>query len=456
MALESPQLGHGPLRHESPRRDLVEQLSELIVLVGERAHLGESELLDAVERVGAIRRSVDVLAAQLAAEVSERCNVGALAVRHGEKSAAALVASLTGVDLDDARDWVTAGDATAPRYSLFSQALEPQRPELARVFSAGDLTATAAARIAAALDEVERRAPQQVPDAEQILASYGSRVSPRQLCLLCRSLVDHADPDGVEPREEELRRRSGLQVTRTPDGLVRWVVTMHPEAAGFLSTALDARTAPRRTPRFVDSGQEDHDVPEEVDTRSRSQRRLDALVSIARESLENDSGHMAGTSVTMVVTIPLDNLRTGLGAAHISGVEAPISASTARRLAAQAEIIPTILGGPSEPLDLGHPVRLFSSAQRRAAELRDGGCLWPGCTAPPGWCEMAHVNPWAAGGNTDFSNAIMLCPFHHRRFDNDGWSLEVRSGQRCFVPPSSIDAWRRPRWIMPRGITAVA
>jgi hypothetical protein len=52
------------------------------------------------------------------------------------------------------------------------------------------------------------------------------------------------------------------------------VVTLHPEAAGFLSAALDARTAPRRRPRFDDTDGVNSELssPEEVDTRTLAQR----------------------------------------------------------------------------------------------------------------------------------------------------------------------------------------
>ena len=247
-----------------------------------------------------------------------------------------------------------------------------------------------------------------------------------------------------------------MQVSRLPDGMLRWIVTMDPESAGFLTPALDARTAPRREPRFgmdADAGAGAGDGAGPVlpdDGRTLPQRRLDALVGLAREALRADDGSVAGIDVTMLVTIPLEALRSGTGAAWIDGVNAPICAGTARRLAATADIIPVVLGGGSEPLDLGRSARLFSRAQRRALSIRDGGCLWPGCSAPPGWCEVAHVEPWARGGPTDLDNAMLLCPFHHRRFDLDGWGLDVRGGSRWLIPPASVDAWRTPRRLMNR------
>jgi hypothetical protein len=279
-----------------------------------------------------------------------------------------------------------------------------------------------------------------------VLLAEAQRLTPRELGRLCRFAIDRADPEGVAVREEEFRRRAGVRIAHLPDGMLRWIVTMDPESAGYLTAALDARTAPRREPRFREEAADASPAegPPE-DGRTLAQRRLDALVSLAQESLRHDPGHIAGTAVTMLVTVPLEALRSGLGAAEIAGCDAPISAGTARRLAAQADLIPVVLGGGSEPLDLGRSARLFSASQRRALALRDGGCVWWGCTAPPGWCEVAHVEPWALGGATDLDNAILLCPRHHRRFDLDGWGSEVRDGERWFIPPAWIDARRTPR-----------
>jgi hypothetical protein len=77
--------------------------------------------------------------------------------------------------------------------------------------------------------------------------------------------------------------------------------------------------------------------------------------------------------------------------------------------------------------------------------VRDGGCLWPGCTAPPGWCEVAHIVAWILFGPTDLENGILLCPFHHRRFDNDGWQFEWRDRIPYFIPPPWVDSTRLPR-----------
>ncbi len=82
-------------------------------------------------------------------------------------------------------------------------------------------------------------------------------------------------------------------------------------------------------------------------------------------------------------------------------------------MACDAQIIPVVLGGDSEPLDLGRARRLFTRGQRLALTLRDKGCSYPGCSIPPTWCDAHHVTHWANGGPTDLSNAALLCPRHH-------------------------------------------
>jgi hypothetical protein len=145
------------------------------------------------------------------------------------------------------------------------------------------------------------------------------------------------------------------------------------------------------------------------------------------------------------VHIEHEALQTGVGSATIDGVDAPISAATARRMACDAEILPLVLRGKSEPLDLGRGRRLFSAAQRLAMAARDRGCIWPGCPAPPSQCEAAHLTAWWKGGRTDLANGALFCPYHHRRFDTDGWELRAIDGIRHLIPPPWVDSARRPR-----------
>jgi hypothetical protein len=396
---------------------------------------------------------LDALGAEFGGQVAVRSpgfTEDSIARQLGEKSAAAAVVMLAGIEPGEARDWCIAGEAVAPRVSLQGEVLPHRYPYVAPALLSGGLSPRAARSIVEALAAVSVRvSSEQLLEVEAVLVEHAPRLTTRDLDRLCRQVIDRFDPDGAEPREDELRAQSGITVIRGRDGLITWIVKMHPEAAGFLTTAVDARTAPRREVTFT----EEDFAPAVQDDRNLAQRRLDALVSIARESLSNDHGQLAGTSVTMNVTMSLDALISGIGAARIDGIDEPISAATARRLASDAQIIPIVLGGDGEPLDLGRSQRLFSEPQRRALALRDGGCVWANCNAPPGWCEVAHLTAWAIGGPTDLRNGALMCPFHHRRFDHDGWDFAWSPDGLTLIPPAIVDPTRAGRRVR-RGFRA--
>ena len=134
------------------------------------------------------------------------------------------------------------------------------------------------------------------------------------------------------------------------------------------------------------------------------------------------------------------------GSARRRWTTAPsISAAEARRLACDATIIPAVLGGPSELLDLGRGRRLFTGAARRALALRDRGCAFPGCDRPVGWCDAHHITAWAAGGATTVDNGVLLCGHHHRLIERRHWEIIIAGdGIPEFRPPPWTDPHQRP------------
>jgi hypothetical protein len=128
-----------------------------------------------------------------------------------------------------------------------------------------------------------------------------------------------------------------------------------------------------------------------------------------------------GITATVVVTITLDHLLDQLGVATLDD-RTRITAGQARRLACQAGIIPLVLGGDSVPLDAGRHQRLHNRYQRIALAHRDQGCTADGCDRPPARCEAHHDLPWSHGGPTDVAHGRLLCPHHHRRVHDPGYT----------------------------------
>lgn len=63
-------------------------------------------------------------------------------------------------------------------------------------------------------------------------------------------------------------------------------------------------------------------------------------------------------------------------------------------------------------------------AIRRALKSRDGGCVFPGCTARH-FVEGHHVQHWAHGGGTRLDNLVQLCHFHHRLVHEGGFHVQA-------------------------------
>jgi 5-methylcytosine-specific restriction protein A len=425
----------------------------------------DAVLIEAVTLTGELRRRIDGIGVELAGRVAELSDPGReqrLCRALAERSPEAVLQAYAGLDAMEARAWVTVGEALRPRTTLQGEVLPARHERMQAALASGRLRVATAASMLRVFEHIAPYAsPTDHDRVEQILIDAAPQVSDRGFARLCAETEARFVPDQLEERDAMLRRRAGVVFRATRDGRRQMIVDLHPELEGFCQAALDARTAPRRQPTFLDLGDGGPDADSGVDAvatagedrRLLSQRRADALLSIMRESLGADAGRVAGRSVTMYVTVPLEALRTGLGQAKIAGVDEPIPASVARRLAADAEIIPCVLGGESQPLDMGRSVRLATEGQRAALAIRDGGCIWPRCEAPPGWCEVAHITPWAEGGGTDLDNLMLLCAFHHRCFDNDGWGLETIDGARHLVPPAWVDSARTPRRVRTTGTT---
>jgi hypothetical protein len=121
-----------------------------------------------------------------------------------------------------------------------------------------------------------------------------------------------------------------------------------------------------------------------------------------------------------------------------------MSVAAARRLACDCRVIPVVLGANSEPLDIGRAAYTVTRAQRRALNLRDDGCAFPGCDRRPRQCSPHHIWHWADGGPTDLANLVLLCVFHHRLIHHTQREV-LHAGRPRFKPPAFIDPeqkWR--------------
>ena len=103
----------------------------------------------------------------------------------------------------------------------------------------------------------------------------------------------------------------------------------------------------------------------------------------------------------------------------------PISPALARQLACEAGIIPVVLGGDSEILDVGRESRLHLKYQRIAIRVRDQHCTTLGCEWPAAMCHVHHNIPWTKGGKTSVNDGRLLCPRHHTYAHNPKYEMKT-------------------------------
>jgi hypothetical protein len=169
--------------------------------------------------------------------------------------------------------------------------------------------------------------------------------------------------------------------------------------------------------------------------------RILAHVAPRTERLPDNGGQRPH----VVVTVPFDPLhqQVGIGMLDTGG---RLSPAQVRQLACDAQLIPAVLGGDSQVLDLGRSRRLITGPLRRALELRDRGCSFPGCDRPPRWCDGHHIRAWIDGGPTTLDNSALLCGFHHRIIHRGHWIVQLAAnGLPEFLPPAYVDPQQRPR-----------
>src|SRR5689334_7138457 len=110
--------------------------------------------------------------------------------------------------------------------------------------------------------------------------------------------------------------------------------------------------------------------------------------------------HAGGVDATVVVTMTLDNLLGRSETPALLDTGDRITAGQARKLACEAEIIPMVLEGKSQPLDVGRGRRFHEKYQRIALGVRDKHCTTLGCEWPSALCHVHHNTPWSRGGKT--------------------------------------------------------
>ena len=176
---------------------------------------------------------------------------------------------------------------------------------------------------------------------------------------------------------------------------------------------------------------------------SPGQRMADALEQLITGPRQGkDKGRAQDVKLLLIADYntlnnQIENARLGDGT--------PIPASELRRLACDAQILPSVFAGRSQPMDLGQSRRTANGAQRAALIARDRHCV--GCGAKAAWCQAHHIIHWAHGGPTSLDNMVLLCSRCHHKVHDDDWQIrQTPTGQYTLKRPFTTHKRRtRPR-----------
>jgi Domain of unknown function (DUF222) len=431
----------------------IEELTVTALALGASVRgLGDDELLEESAAWEAFGRLADARRAALAAEVQWRSRPQlrdeGLAFRRGERSATDLLTRELRISSREAKRRVTLGTSLAPRISLTGEELEGRYPATTSAVQEGAIALDAAKVIVEALDGVRRRAvPEAVEAAEQALAQEARHTQPDLLQVQAALWAMRLDQDGAAPDEHEQREQRAFRFGTTDSkGLTPFSGRCPAEEKAELQALFDAH---RRAVRFTIDGAEgaedecEDPLPEwheaQGEHRTKAQYDFDVLMGAVRAGMRAEADGSGGSLKTpheVITVVSAEDLERQQGGGHPIGVLARFSLPTVERLQCGGSSRVLITRNGSEPLWLGHPVRLFSPAQKKTLAARDGGCAWPGCTAPVSWCDAHHIR-WHQRdrGGTDIENGVLLCSFHHHRIHaTKEWEIRLHQRQPHLVP----------------------
>lgn len=384
------------------------------------AAVGEDELEAAIVAAAALESQTQALKLLLASEAERRH----LEARTADTAIEACLARLTG----ERREMLRGG-------LLLSRLLQERYQHTLQALAAGDIRTDQARVIVHGLEVSADEVPEPLrTQAEEQLVQQASGVGRRsglpmpvpQLRRAARHAYSRIDHDvhrahlhkAVTTNERRARSNTWLQLHDNGDGSWSGRFTIPDLHGSLLNAAVNNLSSPRRCGRDRAGHQVAHDT---ADYGLYDWQGL-ALCELI-EHLPTDG--LARSAISLLVHIDHSTLAAAVADAGVATTDTGVdlSPAEARRLACNAGIIPAVLGGAGQVLDLGRTRRLHTTKQRQALALTYDTCAIAGCDRPFAWTEIHHLRPWAEGGRTDLTNAVPLCWPHHRYAEDPDYEL---------------------------------
>ncbi|MFT4211772.1 MAG: HNH endonuclease signature motif containing protein [Microbacterium sp.] len=452
--------------------------------------LDDDEVVALMTEAAAVIACADRLRVVSAAVVSERSVAphGGLSGARGHRSSVTLVQQITGGTRGDASRIVRAGTSLLDEGADVDDAPGGMTADVAAaapasVWHAGLREAMLSGLLTVAQHDAIRRGlgePGEGAEAARVwaiaarqLADEAPALPVEELATRARAMRDALDPVGAEQRFTARFAARSWRTWRDADGGTHARIDFDDEMAAWVQAIRDAALRPRRGgPRFVTDDERAAAQTLQRDPRTDEQLEYDLMMDVLRAGALASAEDVFGArqlGVRLVAVKDAVGSRDAFGRllaiGHREDGGAAVPGSVLDRALCDTGSSTVTVDTGGNPLDVGREQRLFTSNQRIALAVRDGGCVWPGCDRPASYCEAHHCDHWAADhGRTDIDRGVLLCRFHHLLLHNQGWRISRdRHGPVLLHPPGASEkpielrsrsplwwAWdpppRRARW----------
>jgi hypothetical protein len=254
-----------------------------------------------------------------------------------------------------------------------------------------------------------------------------------------REFTSFQDSDGMWLIRGRLPREEGALVIKVIDEIMNKQNKPMNKIRGYSDLNVSAET---ETPE-----------PEIMERSNFPQKRADALCALAENYLAGDkngdlktlAGHERCQVVLHLDVETLKHDHCGAGECncdhdydlaescqHLGPLHNPphldeqwISMENAKRLSCDASLLTVLEDKDGNVLNIGRNSRAVPPMLKRALDIRDETCQFPGCCESH-YVDFHHIKHWANGGETSKGNLIKLCRFHHRALHNSQYNIETQ------------------------------
>jgi Domain of unknown function (DUF222) len=308
-----------------------------------------------------------------------------------------------------------------------------ETPEIARQLAKGNISGEHVDALTSAARGLDDDRRSELLDLDGELALMAASKTPEQFGRHVRKTIQLLSDDDGNERSEQQRDQAHLHLGMNDEtGMGEIRGELHPDDFQKVNRRIDTEIAALSK-------------LDEYRGKTRSQLAATALVNLV---CSNQTA--ARVPAEVAIHIGIDSLAGVPGAPkfgeYLDGT--PVPAETVRRYACDANLIPVVLNGDGLPLDVGRAQRLATPAQRTALRSMYRTCAVEGCNTSFDRCEIHHIQEWTQHqGPTDLKYLIPSCTYHHHRFHEGRWRLELDPNTReltIWYPDGTLHSRSRP------------